>query len=229
MYTYDADNELIAEYKRTYNSSGELASTNAWSFVKNGSEAKPLKRTVHTTHNYDMTGNLNSSETEVSEGKNKWKDIRIFENNFVTEWISYKNGELLNHYKKNSSRPADFDEGDLPPPIPYQELPMEYDDQKRNPLDNITHSSLRTITVKTNTLGNPIKEVIREQQQVVLVTYFYYNEDDILIRQKRIHKLEDKIDEIQFEYDEFDNPIKEITFRDGQKTSERVFSYEYYR
>lgn len=228
--TYNSDNELVGEYKRNYNALGEIASTTTWSYISTGAEAKPIKRTTHTTHDYDVKGNLKLSETEVTEGKTKWKDVRYFENNFVVEWLSYKNGEMQTHYKKDNNRPINIEDEqyEVPPPIPYQELPLEYDDRKRNPLQHISHNSLRTVTVKNNALGNPIKEVVREQQQVVTVTYFYYDEENKLIRQKKIYKLEDRIDETLFEYNEFANPLKEITLKNGEKVSERIFGYEYY-
>jgi hypothetical protein len=225
--TYNENKELIAEYRKTYNQSGELMHVSAWSYQE--PESKSEKQSMRSHYDYDRRGNLKKAVTELQRNKERWKDVRRFENNFVVEWWQYKNGEEFSHFKhdKRGNLPPMHDY-ELPPPIPYH-TPFEYDDSKRDPLQYIDHVPGQTISIKTNAKGLPIKEVLRFKQQIISVTYFFYNEHDQLIRKKKVFKQEKDIEEVKFHYDHYNNLSQELTYLNDQLVAERSFKYEYYR
>lgn len=228
--TRNAFEELQGEDKRNYNTSGELVSLNSWSNVFSTEENKLLRRSLRSDYKYDNRGNLIRSETEIIEGKTRWKDIRNFERNFVVEWLRYKNGELIDHFKhsKKDLQPGKEEDMELPPPIPYHAPAFEYDDDKRDPLQNIEHTPFRSISLKNNAQGLPLKEVVREAQQIISVTQFFYDEANRLIRKKKTYKQEDLTDETAYEYDVHQNMLKELTYRAGNLIQECSYHYEYY-
>lgn len=225
--TYNEHAEIIAEHKRSYNISGELLTVSAWSYQK--PEKKADKHSMRSHYDYDRRGNLKRAISEVQRGKNKWKDVRRFENNYVVEWWQYKDGEEYGHFKhdKRGNLPPMHDY-ELPPPIPYH-TPFEYDDSKRDPLQYIDHEPGQMISIKTNAKGLTVKEVLRMKQQIISVTYFFYDENDQLMRKKKVYKQEKDIEEIHFQYDDYNNLIKESTYFNDKLIAERSFQYEYYR
>jgi len=228
--TRNAFEELQGEDKRNYNTSGELISLSSWSNTWSVEENKTLRRSLRSDYKYDKRGNLIRSETEITEGKNRWKDIRNFERNFVIEWLRYKNGELIDHFKhsKKDLQLGKEEDMELPPPIPYHAPAFEYDDDKRDPLQNIEHTPFRSISIKNNAQGLPMKEVLREAQQIISVTQFFYDEANRLIRKKKTYKQEDLTDETAYEYDVYQNLLKELTYRGEKLIGECNFQYEYY-
>lgn len=227
--TYNQQDDQISEQKRSYANTGELISAIDWSFTyQNG---KPVKKTISIENQYNNKGQITHSTLVSQEGKNRLKDIKSFRNNAIIDWIKYKNGRVVSQFTATTRDTTTIPKEDytIPPPIPEQKVTLEYDDAKRNPLENIPHTPFKAVTYKTNKYGLPSKKVTRVYNQVSEVVYYFYNDNEQLISEKTHDKLSRDVDEIQYEYDVHNNPIKKIFFHNEKQVQQHLYSYEYYR
>lgn len=226
--TYDLDDNQISEQKRSYSSSGELLSAIDWTYTRQNS--KLVKKTISLENQYDNKGQITQSTLLSQEGKNRSKDVKLFKNNAIIDWIKYKNGRIVSQFTTAiRDTTAIIKEYAIPPPIPEQKVVLEYDDAKRNPLENIPHTPYIAVSYKTNKYGLPSKKITRTYNQITEVVYYFYNEEEQLISEKTQNKISRDTDEIQYEYDLYNNPIKKIIFHNEKQVQQHLYSYEYYR
>ncbi|WP_264789834.1 hypothetical protein [Aureispira anguillae] len=225
--TFDQKDSQVSEQKRTYAATGELISAISWTYVHHNS--KVIKKTISLDNVYNNRGQIIQSTLLSQEGKERIKDIKLFKNNAIIDWTKYRNGRLISQFTniKQDSSPL-LREYKLPPPIPQQKIILEYDDAKRDPLENIPHTPFKTVTFKNNKLGLPTKRITRTNNQVSEVIYYSYNEVGLLISEKKHDKLTHDIEEIQYEYDPNKNPTIKKIFYNGLLTQQHLYSYEYY-
>jgi len=226
--TFDHRNIQISEQKRSYTSTGELLSAIDWVYVYRNS--KPIKKILSIDNHYNFQGQITQSTMLSQEGKNRNKDVKFFKNSAISDWSKYENGRLVSHFK-HSKLDTNFShkQYELPPPIPEQSVPLEYDDSKRDPLENIPHKPFKTVSFKKNKLGLLTKKVTREYNQVTEVIYYFYNEQHQLIKERIYDKISRDIEEIQYEYDQHKNTTKKTILFNNLLVQQHHFSYEYYR
>lgn len=226
--TYNKNGNQLSEQKRTYAATGELTSAFDWIYIDRNS--KSIKKTVSLDNQYNTKGQIIQSTVLSQEGKDRTKDVKLFKNNAIINWSKYKNGRLISQFtntKKDTILP--IKDYELPPPIPEQNVVLEYDDAKRNPLANIPHRPFKTVTLKNNKQGTPIKKITRIHNQITEVIYYTYNNLEQLISEKIHDKLTRNTQEIQYEYDHHSNPIKKTFLKNESLTQKHLYSYEYYR
>ena len=198
-----------------------------WYYVPTATKA--IKRTISIDNQYNTRGQIIQSTQLLQEGKNRFKDVKYFKNSAIIDWIKYKNGRLISHFKP-VERDTNMIEQQylLPPPIPDQYVPLEYDDSKRDPLENIPHETIRTVSIKNNKQGLPQKRVTRFNNQITEVIYYYYNDLGLLETEKIHQKIERTTEEVHYEYDKHQNLIKKELFENGELIQKHVLNYEYY-
>jgi len=226
--TYDKEDNQLSEQKRSYSSTGELLSAIDWMYIHRN--AKAVKKTISLENQYNDKGQIIQSILLSHDGKNRLKDVKLFKNNAIIDWVKYKNGRLINQFTvATRDTTAIIKEYSIPPPIPEQKVVLEYDDSKRNPLENIPHTPYKAVTYKTNKFGFPSKKITRTYNQVSEVVYYFYNEKEQLISEKTHNKVSRDTDEIQYEYDLHNNPTKKVIFHNEKQVQQHLYSYEYYR
>ncbi|CAA6810982.1 MAG: Unknown protein [uncultured Aureispira sp.] len=226
--TYDKEDNQLSEQKRNYSSTGELLSAVDWTYTYRN--AKLVKKTISLENQYNDKGQIIQSTLLSQDGKNRLKDVKLFKNNAIIDWIKYKNGRIINQFTAATrDTTAIIKEYAIPPPIPEQKVVLEYDDAKRNPLENIPHTPYKAVTYKTNKFGFPSKKITRTYNQVSEVVYYFYNDKGQLISEKTHDKISRDTDEIQYEYDLHNNPTKKMIFHNEKEVQQHLYSYEYYR
>jgi hypothetical protein len=226
--TYNQDNNQLSEQKRSYSSTGELLSAVDWTYTSRNT--KLVKKTVSLENQYNKKGQIIQSTLLSLDGKNRLKDVKLFKNNAIIDWIKYKNGRLISQFTAATrDTTATVKEYVIPPPIPEQKVVLEYDDAKRNPLENIPHTPYKAVTYKTNKLGFPSKKITRTYNQITEVVYYFYNDKEQLSSEKTHNKVSRDTDEIQYEYDLHSNPTKKMIFHNEKQVQEHLYSYEYSR
>lgn len=226
--TYNQEDNQLSEQKRSYSSTGELLSAVDWTYTYRN--AKLIKKTISLENQYNKKGQIIQSTLLSQDGKNRVKDVKLFKNNAIIDWIKYKNGRLISQFTAATrDTTAIVKEYAIPPPIPEQKVVLEYDDAKRNPLENIPHTPYQAVTYKTNKLGFPSKKITRTYNQISEVVYYFYNDKEQLISEKTHNKVSRDTDEIQYEYDLYHNPTKKMIFHNEKQIQQHLYSYEYYR
>lgn len=226
--TFDQKNNQTREQKWNYTPTGELLSTIEWFYTYRNK--KTVKQTISVDNQYNTRGQLTQSTRLFQDGKNRIKDIKLFKNNAITDWTKYKNGRLISQFTNNYTDTfASPQEYELDPPIPQQKIPLEYDDAKRDPLANIPHTPFTTITFKNNKYGLPTRRITRIQNQVSEVVYYTYNDSELLVSEKIHDKISHTVEEVQYEYDHFNNPTTKNIYQNELLTQQHLYSYEYYR
>lgn len=226
--TYSQEGNQLSEQKRNYSSTGELLSAIDWTYVNQNS--KLVKKTISLENQYNNKGQITQSTLLSQEGKNRWKDVKLFKNNAIIDWIKYKNGRVISQFTAATRDTTTIiKEYAIPPPIPEQKVVLEYDDAKRNPLENIPHTPFKTVSYKTNKFGSPSKKITRTYNQVSEVVYYFYNNKEQLISEKTHNKISRDTDEIQYEYDRHNNPTKKIIFHNEKQVQQHLYRYEYYQ
>jgi|GEM_PF-3244987 len=225
--TFDQKDHQTSEQKRNYATTGELLTAHDWYYIPTNN--KPIKRSINIDNQYNSRGQIVQSTQLLQEGKDRFKDVKHFKNSAIVDWIKYKNGRLISHFKPFTKDTNMIQQQYLlPPPIPEQHTPLEYDDSKRDPLENIPHETVRTVAIKNNKQGLPQKKVTRFNNQITEVIYYYYNDLGLLQSEKIHHKIERTTEEIQYEYDSHQNLIQQKLFIDGTLTTQHLLQYEYY-
>jgi len=226
--TYSQENNQLSEQKRNYSNTGELLSAVDWTYTYRNT--KLIKKTISLENQYNKKGEIIQSTLLSLDGKNRLKDVKLFKNNAIIDWIKYKNGRVTSQFTAATrDTTAIIKEYVIPPPIPEQKVVLEYDDAKRNPLENIPHTPYKAVTYKTNKFGFPSKKITRTYNQVSEVVYYFYNDKEQLLSEKKHNKISRDTDEIQYEYDLHNNPIKKIIFHNEKQIQQHLYSYEYYR
>lgn len=226
--TYNQEDNQLSEQKRSYSSTGELLSAVDWTYTYRNT--KLIKKTISLENQYNKKGQIIQSTLLSQDGKNRIKDVKLFKNNAIIDWIKYKNGRLISQFTAATrDTTAIVKEYAIPPPIPEQKVVLEYDDAKRNPLENIPHTPYQAVTYKTNKLGFPSKKTTRTYNQISEVVYYFYNDQEQLISKKTHNKVSRDTDEIQYEYDLHHNPTKKMIFHNEKQIQQHFYSYEYYR
>lgn len=223
----DENGELTSEKKRTYNNDGYLLTAVDWHYATQ--EDKRVKQTTQIENIYSAKGQIEKSILSTNDGKQRTKDIKVFQNGYMVAWNKYENGKIISKYKHlKPDTTAVEQQYELPPPIQDYRPKLEYDDAKRDPLQNIAHTPFRTMTVKTDKKGNVIKTVIREYGQVVSVIYSYYNEANLLIRERQIDKINNNALETNFQYDKYGSVLETSTYNGEELIAQQQYNYEYY-
>jgi hypothetical protein len=226
--SFDHRNVQISEQKRSYTSEGELLSAIDWVYIYRNS--KPVKKILSIDNHYNFQGEITQSTMLSQEGKSRNKDVKLFKNSAISDWSKYENGRLISHFKHSKlDTNSSYKQYELPPPIPEQIIPLEYDDSKRDPLENIPHKPFKTVSFKKNKQDLLTKKVTREYNQVIEVIYYLYNEQQQLVKEKIYDKISRDIEEIQYEYDQHKNTTKKTIFFNNLLVQQHHFSYEYYR
>ncbi len=226
--TYNHKNIQITETTKSYSATGELVSLQDWSLNKAGERSS--KKTISIENQYNQSGQLIHSIRQEHQGKIKTKDIKTFENSAIVSWTKFENGRLISQFKHKQKELLDTTPQYLiPPPMqdPENNL-LEYDDDKRDPLQNIAHTAYRTITEKLNKQGLPTKQVAREYNQIVAVTYYTYNSQNKLIKERILDKITDKTTTMQYTYDLYQNITQKLTYKSDTLIQKLDYSYEYY-
>ncbi|WMX14844.1 MULTISPECIES: hypothetical protein [unclassified Aureispira] len=225
--TYNQADNQLSEQKRTYSATGELLSAIDWSYTYQNS--KSIKKTISLENQYNNKGQIVQSTLLSQIGKNRLKDIKLFKNNAIIDWIKYKNGRIVSQFTAATrDTTAIIKEYAIPPPIPEQRIVLEYDDAKRDPLENIPHTPFKTVTYKTNKYGLPSKKITRTYNQVSEVVYYFYNDKEELVSEKTHNKISRDTDEVKYEYDSYSNPVKKMIFHNEKQVQEHLYRYEYY-
>ncbi len=223
--TYDHKRHPISEKKKTYDEQEQLTNVFEWYYLDTINRQNKI--IILTENSYDRRGNLETSVLQRHADKSKTKEIRQFENNALVSWTTFEDGKLISHFKHKKVDTFSIQrEYLLPAPIQMPEL--EYDDDKRDPLQNIAHKALRTITIKSNKDGFPVKKVTREHQQVIEVIYYFYDDNSLLTKERIINKETQTSKEFQYTYDQHQNITTTRLFINDTLTEEKSYSYEYY-
>jgi len=226
--TYNKEDNQLSEQKRSYSNTGELLSAIDWMYINQNS--KLVKKTISLEYQYNGKGQLIQSTLLSQEGKNRLKDVKLFKNNAIIDWIKYKNGRVISQFTAATRDTTTIiKEYAIPPPIPEQKVVLEYDDAKRNPLENIPHTPYKAVTYKTNKYGLPSKRITRTYNQVSEVVYYFYNDKEQLLSEKTHNKISRDTDEIQYEYDAHGNPTTKMFFHNEKQVQQHLYAYEYYR
>lgn len=226
--TFDQKNEPLSEKGWKYNAQGEVVTSYGWSYQEK--EGERLKKTYKSYNKYDSKGNLIRSTFDMQLGDYKWKEVRLFENNYLVEWNKYENGKVISHFehrRDEGQQVRRYYQPELEPPYPIP------DEQPRNvieeePFRDPKYRPVWTTTTKTDKEGNIIKIVERERGQVVNVTYCSYDDRNNLTRKKKIRKNKGWTEEVRNEYDHYDRLTRESTFIDGDLVALRSYQYEYF-
>lgn len=226
--TFDSAGEAQSEKGWKYNAQGEVIVSYGWNYQEQ--EGKELRRTYKSYNKYDNQGNLVRSTFDIELGDQRWKEVRLFENNYLVEWNKYENGKVVSHFehrRDENQQVRRYYRPELPPPYPVPE------EQPRNvleeePFRDPKYRPVWTTTTKTDKDGNIIKIVEREKGRVVNVTYCSYDEQNNLIRRKKIRKNKGWTEELRNEYNRYNQLTKESTFIDGELVAVRSYQYEYY-
>lgn len=225
--TFTEKDHQTSEIQRTYSSNNELTVVSQWFYILE--EDKLVKKLIRTENEYNDIGQLSRSSTETQIGRNKWREVQLFENGFMVEWLKYENGKLSSQFKHQKRDTVAIEQHyEIPPPIPFQDPFFEYDDAKRDPLEHISHTPVSIVTIKQDQSGNITKKTLREHNEVVEVSYFDYDENNNLIHIKTIDKKTDNVKEIFRNYDHHRNLTKETVLFNEVKVKETYFEYEYY-
>lgn len=225
--TFDQKDNQVSEQKRSYASTGELLTAHDWHYTP--TKNKPVKRTINIDNQYNSRGQITQSTQLLQEGKDRFKDIKYFKNSAIIDWIKYKNGRLISHFKPPTKDTVMIQQQHLlPPPIPEQHAPLEYDDSKRDPLENIPHETIRTVAIKHNKQGLPQKRVTRFNNQITEVIYYYYNDLGLLETEKTHYKLDRTTQEIQYSYNENQDLVLKKLLFNNVLIKKHVLNYEYY-
>lgn len=214
MTMYDLANKLVGEETRKYNKLGEEIKTEKWyydplDYSKSTSESKATE--------YDEMGGiaqtiLNRTEYNKTSSK-QFKEVVKFQNNMLTEWFKYTEGQLTSHYVKGNMAT-----------IPN----LKAEGGKEN-------KAFATFATDTeyDEEGNKVKTTYFEGDLVVQVSEFSYNEKGQLT--KTVKKMMEadgvtlaSMEEDLTEYDTYGNVIRKAVLNNGEITSEQVFAYEYY-
>ena len=225
--TYDTKNTLTSERKKVYNHLGDMTKQEYWYYIQDKDKNK-IKYFIQTENQFDDNGHILRSTSDIQKGKKKWKEIRQFQNSAIISYEKYENGKLASHYKINERDTTYNNPAYEVIPIPGQPFPMEYDDKQRDVLQGIDHTEFLTITMKTDDNGNINKKVVRERGEVLSVTHYTYNPNNILLQETTIDKLSDNIEEIRYEYDQYDNLVKQVKLHNHEPLQELIVIYEYY-
>jgi hypothetical protein len=225
--SYNHLGDMTSEKRRSYNSSGEMVLQQYW-YYTTSAEQKLMKRNVRTENEFNSRGHLIKSVSDIQEGKNKWQEVRYFENCAIVECDKYENGKLISHYRRQERDTTPNNPAYDVVPVPFQPFPMEYDSQERDLLAGVPYTEYRTITLKTDKNGNIIKKIIREYGQVFSVTYYTYDQENYLTKELTILKADDSSEEYRYEYDKYYNLVKETKYINNKAVKELAVIYEYY-
>jgi len=225
--TFNQRQKKISETKRSFSDNGELTEEQEWSYIQK--EGKQIKHAISTENQYNDKGEIIHSIRQEQLGRTKIREVKRFENNAIVSWTKFKNGKLISHFKNKKKDTFSIQhEYVIPPPIQDNFPVLEYDDAKRDPLQNISHKAYRTITIKSNQQRQPIKKVTREYQQVIEVVYYYYNPKGLLTKEKVFNKETQGEQTYIYQYDEHENIIQNSIYKNNQLIERISYNYEYY-
>ncbi len=225
---FDQKNYQLSDQKKVYNENSELLLYQEWRYIQK--DNKMVKNTITVEYDYDDRGQLSSSTRQEQKGKTKIKDIRLFKNNAMISWIKLRNGKLVSHFKKQKRDSTSVQHEYLvaPPMGDQQSDKLEYDDDKRDPLQYIAHRAYRTITLKSNNDGLPIKKITREYTQVIEVIYYFYNEKNQLSKKQILDKLTHNTLETHYIYDHYENITENTIYKNDSLIQKISYNYQYY-
>jgi len=223
VQTYNTEDQLVSEVNYLYSQLGELLGSNAWDLQEDG-----RKRSLSILHEYNKKGQIQRSVSILQNGKDRYKEVRNFENCFIIEWQRYQNGILYSHFKHDKEQIREQGPSEIPPPLPFQLSPLDYEESRKDPLRYTDYQPLRSINTKNNEDGLPIKEAIREGEKLVEVRYFFYDEAKRLIRRKTVDKVNEEVKEEELSYTKEGLPLTHRQFLDKKLIQERSYEYIYY-
>lgn len=226
--TFDHEDAPLSQKGWNYNAQGEVVTSYGWNYQEK--DGQQLKKTYKSYNKYDSEGNLVRSTFDMQLGDYKWKEVRLFENNYLVEWNKYENGKVVSHFEHRRDEDQQvrrYYQPELDPPYPMP------DEQPRNvleeePFGDPKYRPVWTTTTKTDNAGNIIKIIERERGRVVTVTYCSYDDRNNLTRKKKIRKNKGWTEELRNEYDRYDRLTRESTFIDGDLVAVRSYQYEYF-
>lgn len=225
--TFDTKNNLTSERRKIFNHLGDMTMQDYWYFVEDKNKNK-VKYIIHTENQFDDTGEITKSTSDIQKGKKKWKEVRYFQNSAIVEYDKYENGKLVSHYKITERDTSYNNPAYDVLPIPGKPFPMEYDDKERDVLQGIDHTEFLSISMKTDKNGNIDKKVLREKGEVISVTHYTYSADNLLLKEVTIDKASDNEEITHYEYDQYRNLIRKTKYFNNIPLQELSFAYEYY-
>lgn len=219
--TYDQAGLQYREQGWTYNEANDIESSYLWeNAIING---EFVRRRSATFNKFDREGNLMSSSIENSDGYTLTKEVRNFENNYISEFLRYTNGQLVSRFSKDALTPKGDPKTNtakgIEPPIPYQ-------DEFSHPEDFRTEWAINYVYDDN---GKPILTEKTVGGQVVSSYKFEYDENGNLTKTTRIFRDQNLTEETFAEYDDHNSKISESLYRNGNIVSKNTYQYDYYK
>jgi hypothetical protein len=211
---YNAKGILAKEVTWSYNDIGDVILNQAWELQENGKKTTKVKSTIE--NELDKNGALARSIYTQENGNSTFKEIRVFENNFVKEWTKYQDGRLVSHFSNKDVR--NFN-SELEAPIPMQEELIR----------NENYEVIWSLDAQTDDEGKPLRaEKYNKSGSVVSVYNFEYDDNRNLIKTTRTFEAEKLVEETITEYDKYNNRTLELVKENGKTISKVEFGYEYF-
>jgi len=210
----------VGEERWKYNADDEIIKYTKWEKLPSGKKYKESEKTE-----YDENGFLASSEKEIDDGQDKYKEITTFVRNRVEEQLKYKNGELISEF--GGAKKGGFDPSKARVMMTFNNdggglgggggfggggfgrwaNEDEYDDK-----------------------GNKTKTIQKVDDVVTQITFYSYDERNNLISSKKVDyegEKETRVEEEVQEFDDNNNMLRRAVYVDGQIISEKRYNYQY--
>ena len=205
----NSSGKKIGEERFKYNKLHEETYYKKWELKADKSRYQATKKTAYTKEGY-----LASSETNIKEGGDSYKDIITFQRNKIKEHLKYKNGEQISTfggaraaYDPSKARVL-IDFGDRRGGIGLWHNEDEYDanDNKVKTTQMIDDEITEIIIYKYDEASNMIEKA-----------HTSYEDGKAAGTSKEV-----------YEYDNKNSVLKRSIYKDGNIISEHINNYKYY-
>jgi hypothetical protein len=188
-------------------------------FVNEKYKNNKLLEKVITEYKYSRDGLLQKAiSTNTLADKTILKDVQIFENNFITEWLKYRNGQLISRFAPNKHSNI------------KDKQPTEVE-RPNNLKDQLVSNSNEewSTNIEYDEDGKQRKvEYISKNNTVLSVLKFSYDPEDRVIKIEKDVKEKSIKEDLTFSYDIYGNILSESLTQDGQLKTKREYQYEFY-
>lgn len=217
----DKKGKNIGEESYKYNNNDEEVSYKKWKLLPDGNKATESKKITYT-----KDGFLESSEKIIKDGKDTYRDVIIFEGTKIKEQTKFKNGEKISNFGGKSTGGYDPKKGRV-----MMEFGNGDDDDGFGSFGGGFGGMLPEVEDEFDDKGNKIKTTETEGIELVKLITYKYDDNSNLLEMKEI-KYEDGEEESvkkeELAYDDENNITKKSIYKDGKKTKEEQYKYDYY-
>ena len=188
-------------------------------FVNEKYKNNKLTEKAITEYKYSKDGVLQkATSTNTLADKTVLKDIQVFENNFITEWLKYRNGQLISRFSPNKHSNV----------VEKQSLEIERPNNLKDQIMATSNEEWST-NIEYDEDGKQRKvEYISKNNTILSILKFNYDQEDRVIKIEKDVKDKFVKEDLLFAYDIYGNIVSESLIREGQVVTNREYHYEFY-